>query len=70
MVLTVNGERKDFVQEVLSVSVLIAQLKVQDPEMVSVQFNGEFLDRANYGSTTVKNGDEIDFLYFMGGGAR
>ena len=38
------------------------------PEMVSVEYNGEILDRENFDSTAVKDGDEIEFLYFMGGG--
>jgi sulfur carrier protein len=32
--------------------------------------NGEFVERANYGNASLKENDEVDFLYFMGGGAR
>jgi len=42
---------------------------VAQPEMVSVQVNGEFLPRENFNSTLIYDGDEVDFLYFMGGGA-
>ena len=38
--------------------------------MVAVQINGEFVDIQNYASTYLKSGDDIDFLYFMGGGSR
>lgn len=59
------------VQEVslpLNVTQLIAQNNVEQPEMVSVQVNDEFLDRDEREKTELKEGDRIDFLYFMGGG--
>jgi sulfur carrier protein len=37
--------------------------------MVSVEYNGEILDRGAFPSTTLKPGDKIEFLYYMGGGA-
>ena len=42
--------------------------KVQSPDMVSVQLNGDFVERAKYAAIILRDGDEIDFLYFMGGG--
>jgi len=36
--------------------------------MVSVEHNGTIIDRKNYGTTVVKDGDTLEFLYFMGGG--
>jgi sulfur carrier protein len=36
--------------------------------MVSVQLNGEFVSRDDYESVSLKEDDEVDFLYFMGGG--
>ena len=59
------------VQEVslpLNVTQLIAQNNVEQLEMVSVQVNDEFLDRNEWEKTELKEGDRIDFLYFMGGG--
>lgn len=29
---------------------------------------GEILDRADFEATVVKDGDALEFLYFMGGG--
>ena len=63
----VNGE----VQEVslpLNVSELIKQNNVQQPEMVSVQVNEEFADASDWDNIQLKEGDKVDFLYFMGGG--
>ena len=65
----VNGE----VQEVslpLNVSDLIKQNDVQQPEMVSVQVNEEFAERDDWESIQLKEGDKVDFLYFMGGGCK
>ena len=63
----VNGD----VQEVslpLNVSELIQQQNVLQPEMVSVQVNEEFAEREDWESIQLKEGDKVDFLYFMGGG--
>ena len=65
----VNGD----VQEVnlpLNVSELIKQSDVQQPDMVSVQVNEEFAEREDWETIQLKEGDKVDFLYFMGGGAR
>ena len=63
----VNGD----VQEVtlpLNVSELIKQSDVQQPDMVSVQVNEEFAEREDWENIQLKEGDKVDFLYFMGGG--
>jgi len=67
--LKVNGKEQELVDE-LSLSGLIKLNKVAQPEMVSIQLNGNFVIRENYDSTLLKEGDEIDFLYFMGGGSQ
>ena len=69
MDISVNGEKQALEGEKLTVTELIQLNKVKDPDMVSVQLNGEFVERAKYPETAIKNGDEIDFLYFMGGGS-
>ena len=65
----VNGEAQE-VSLPLNVSELIKQLLVENPEMVSVQVNEEFAERDNWDRIQIKEGDKVDFLYFMGGGAR
>jgi sulfur carrier protein len=69
MVIQVNGEPQTIARESISVAELLVLNKVELPDMVSVQLNGEFVDKSVYVSTTVAAKDEIDFLYFMGGGA-
>ena len=66
--LIVNGEEQD-VKLPASVSELIKLNKVLQPEMVSVQVNEEFVEREDFDTTLLNEGDSIDFLYFMGGGA-
>ena len=53
----------------LSIFALIADSGVASPDMVSVQLNGEFTPKGAWSETLVREGDEIDFLYFLGGGA-
>ncbi|MDR2962285.1 MAG: sulfur carrier protein ThiS [Bacteroidales bacterium] len=66
--ITVNGEAQD-VTLPLSLPELITLNNVLQPDMVSIQINGEFINRDNFAKTAINEGDEIDFLYFMGGGA-
>ena len=63
----VNGESQ-VVELPLTVEELIKNNNVENPELVSVQVNEEFLDRNEYAKRQVEEGDEIDFLFFMGGG--
>lgn len=63
----VNGEAQE-VQIPLTLTELIKQNDVQQPEMVSVQVNEDFADRSEWDGIQIKEGDTVDFLYFMGGG--
>ncbi len=63
----VNGDAQE-VNLPLNVSELIKQSDVQQPDMVSVQVNEEFAEREDWEKIQLKEGDKVDFLYFMGGG--
>jgi sulfur carrier protein len=63
----VNGEAQE-VQLPISLTELIRKNNVLQPEMVSVQVNDDFVDRDEWDKVTIKEGDAVDFLYFMGGG--
>ncbi|MBQ1649884.1 MAG: sulfur carrier protein ThiS [Prevotella sp.] len=65
--LIVNGEEQE-VTLPLTVSEVIKLNNVLQPEMVSVQVNEEFVERDDFPTTSLNDGDSIDFLYFMGGG--
>ena len=64
----VNGDAQE-VSLPLNVSELIKQSDVQQPDMVSVQVNEEFAEREDWEQIQLKEGDKVDFLYFMGGGS-
>ncbi|WP_394273457.1 sulfur carrier protein ThiS [Butyricicoccus sp.] len=67
MTLIIAGEKKEYA-EGTTVAQLIAAEKISDPQSVSVSINEEFLRSNQYDSHVLKDGDEIEFLYFMGGG--
>lgn len=70
MKIVVNGEDRTVEGESISVAELLVLERVEQPDMVSVQRNGEFVERDAFTSEQVKTLDTIDFLYFMGGGAQ
>ena len=65
----VNDEKQE-VNLPLTLAELIKLNKVFQPEMVTVQVNEEFVEREDWEKTIIQDGDRVDFLYFMGGGAR
>lgn len=65
----VNGKNQEVEAPILLID-LIKMNNVEQPEMVSIQVNGEFVDRESFNSTYINANDEVDFLYFMGGGSR
>jgi len=68
MKVKINGETEEFEQDSLTISELLKAKEVKMPDMVSVEHNGDMLERENFDTTAVKDGDEVEFLYFMGGG--
>jgi sulfur carrier protein len=66
--ISVNGKAQE-VAIPISISELIKLNNVAQPEMVSIQLNGQFVNRDDFDSTQVAEDDELDFLYFMGGGS-
>ncbi len=67
MKITVAGEKKE-VADGISIAALIEQENVETPEYVTVSVNEEFINKEDIPSHTLKEGDEVEFLYFMGGG--
>src|ERR1035437_3663954 len=70
MKLIINGKTEEIALEGLKVAALLKEKKVQMPEMVSVELNGEILDRGVFESVILKENDKVEFLYFMGGGSQ
>ena len=69
MFIKVAGEKKEY-SEGLTVKELIEKEDVETPQYVTVTINDEFIESGAFESIEVKDGDEVEFLYFMGGGAR
>jgi sulfur carrier protein len=66
MQVTINGKT----EEVSGSSVLeILKAKDVSPQMVTVELNSKMLERDELGSTVVRDGDAIELLFYMGGGA-
>jgi sulfur carrier protein len=69
MHLTVNGKAAVIEgKERLNLTDLLNELHVKDALYVTVELNGDILDRPTFDGTIVKEGDTLEFLYFMGGG--
>lgn len=70
MNLTVNGKAETITEAgPLSIVQLLEVLNVNQREYVTVELNGDILDRGDFEGATVADGDTVEFLYFMGGGA-
>lgn len=68
MKITVSGTEKE-VKDGLTLPELIETENVETPEYVTVSINEEFVESAAKDSTVLKDGDNVEFLYFMGGGS-
>lgn len=68
MQITVAGVKKE-VKDGLILPELIEQENVETPEYVTVSINEEFVATADRETTVLKDGDVVEFLYFMGGGS-
>ncbi len=67
MQLTING-KEETVSDVVNITDLLKIRGIETPEMVSVELNNEILNRADFESTQLMENDQIEFLFFMGGG--
>jgi len=66
MQITVNGEART-VTEGQSVASLLADLGIQ-PERVAVEVNLTIVERVAYPDTSLRNGDRVEVIGFLGGG--
>jgi len=65
MMLKINGKPEE-----IQGSVVMDLLKAKniDPHMVAVELNDAMVERDHWGTTTLKEGDRLEFLFYMGGG--
>ena len=67
MLLYINGEQRDF-PDGLTVAALVAELGMK-PDRVAVELNLEIVLRARWDTTTLKPGDKLEVVHFVGGGS-
>ena len=67
MKLIVNGTDVQ-ISDGIHVSQLLVERKIRLPDMVSVELNETVLQRAEFETTPLHEGDRVELLYFMGGG--
>ena len=68
MNIKVNGKDQEVKKTSISVYELLSENEVQRVDMVSVQLNEKFIRKEDFQTVLVKENDEVDFLFFMGGG--
>jgi thiamine biosynthesis protein ThiS len=66
LTILVNGEEKELV-EGLTVAQLIEALALK-PERLAVELNRKIVRRAQWGSTSLSDGDKVEIVHFVGGG--
>lgn len=70
MTITLNGEKTSLEEESINITDLLTLTKAETPDYVTVQVNNEFIEHAAFATTFVKTGDNVEYLYFMGGGSQ
>ncbi|MGN0330263.1 MAG: sulfur carrier protein ThiS [Kineothrix sp.] len=69
MTITVAGNKKEY-EEGITIAELIEKENIENAEYVTVTVNDEFVERDHFPAAVIREGDVVEFLYFMGGGAR
>jgi sulfur carrier protein len=65
MQVKINGKA----EEVEGGTVLdLLKAKKIEPQMVAVEVNDKMLDRDHLATTSLNEGDQVEFLFYMGGG--
>lgn len=65
MQVKINGKS----EEVAGGTVLdLLNNKKIEPQMVAVEVNDKVLERNHFATTSLNEGDQVEFLFYMGGG--
>jgi sulfur carrier protein len=67
MNLIVAGRKKAYPDK-LTIASLIEAESLATPQYVTVCVNDELVDQGGFETYDLKDGDQVEFLYFMGGG--
>ena len=65
MEIKINGKT-----EIVEATTVLDVLKAKniEPRMVAVELNEAMVDRDHLATTPIKEGDQMEFLFYMGGG--
>lgn len=68
MRIQINGEPREFQQRSLSLEALLDTLSLP-PQRIAVELNKTMVPRSQWEKTPLKDGDQIEIVHFVGGGA-
>jgi thiamine biosynthesis protein ThiS len=68
MKLVINGEERSF-DDGLTLAALVEQLGVK-ADRIAVELNRDIVRRDDWAGTTLRNGDRLEVVHFVGGGLR
>ena len=63
----INGEQREFRRSSLSLSELLDTLSLP-PQRIAVELNKTMVPRSLWEKTTLKDGDQVEIVHFVGGG--
>ncbi|MDT8070156.1 MAG: sulfur carrier protein ThiS [Terriglobia bacterium] len=66
MTLTINGESRTFI-ELATLADLVENLGLKG-DRVAVELNRNIVSRSEWASTSLKDGDRLEIVHFVGGG--
>ena len=66
MQITINGKPEEMQADTI---MDVLKQKDIDPHMVAVELNTQIVERDRLETTNVQDGDTVEFLFYMGGGA-
>jgi len=61
----INGKPEEVTGNTVSE---VLKHKEIDPHMVAVELNTQIVERDQLSTTTIQDGDKLEFLFYMGGG--
>jgi len=67
MKIILNNREENFEKEIISVSEML-DIKKFTFRMRIIKINGELVPKDAYGTTFIRNGDNVQMLYLMSGG--
>jgi thiamine biosynthesis protein ThiS len=67
MLLIINGDSREFADG-LTVSALVDELAMRG-DRLAIELNRDIVPRARWAETSLKDGDKLEIVHFVGGGS-